>query len=82
MTNEFSERLSIALDAWEEQARDAGQDLRDALALERHLERTAFVRALLAFVPETDATRGCVTHHACPCHIRLAEIGRRVEESE
>jgi hypothetical protein len=27
--------------------------------------------------PETEAVRRCVTHHACACHERLAEIGRR-----
>ena len=27
--------------------------------------------------PETEAVRRCVTHHACTCHTRLAEIGRR-----
>jgi hypothetical protein len=27
--------------------------------------------------PETEAVRRCVTHHACVCHERLAEIGRR-----
>jgi len=27
--------------------------------------------------PETEATRRCVTHHACACHERLAEVGRR-----
>jgi hypothetical protein len=59
----------------------AGRDL-----LKRLFRQEPFRDAILAIEaeasridvpPETEAVRRCVTHHACACHERLAEIGRR-----
>lgn len=41
------------------------------------IEAEATSPPALEVPPETEAVRRCVTHHACECHARLAEIGRR-----
>jgi hypothetical protein len=45
------------------------------MILERERKRAEASR--IDVPPETEAVRRCVTHHACVCHERLAEIGRR-----
>ena len=77
-------RLAAAIVRWDdfaaiEREAEAGaaRELADTITAANLWPAEAAAAPGLDVPPETESVRRCVTHHACDCHMRLAEIGRR-----